>query len=116
MRVQVIFMFGEIDCREGLLLAVDKLKYKDVQEAMDVLADIYMEVLTQTANKRGLRVFVHPVPPVLNETRHIVNPFNDLMGQRVSYAFQNFYECVLLGSHPDCISHLTSLSSAGSSS
>ncbi len=83
--MQVIFMFGEIDCREGLLLAVDKLKYADIQEAMGVLADIYMEVLTRTVRDRDrdLRIFVHPVPPVLNETRHIVTPFNDLMRQRV---------------------------------
>ncbi|EIE19755.1 TPR-like protein [Coccomyxa subellipsoidea C-169] len=84
----VIFMFGEIDCREGLLLAVDKLKYADIQEAMGVLADIYMEVLTRTVRDRDrdLRIFVHPVPPVLNETRHIVTPFNDLMRQRVKQA------------------------------
>lgn len=80
---QVIFMFGEIDCREGLLLAVDKLKYGDIQEAMGVLADIYMEVLIRTVRERDLHVFVHPVPPVLNETRHIVTPFNDLLRERV---------------------------------
>lgn len=76
-------MFGEIDCREGLLLAVDKLKYDNIQEAMGVLADIYMEVLTRTVRERNLCVFVHPVPPVLNETRHIVTPFNDLLRERV---------------------------------
>ena len=36
-------MFGEIDCREGLLLAVDKLKYLDMDAAMRALADIYMQ-------------------------------------------------------------------------
>jgi hypothetical protein len=40
---QVVFMFGEIDCREGLLLAVDKLKYPDLQAAMRVLVDIYLQ-------------------------------------------------------------------------
>ncbi len=82
---QVIVMFGEIDCREGLLLAVDKLKYGDIQEAMGVLADIYVEVLTRTVRERNLHVFVHPVPPVLNETRHIVTPFNDLLRERVRF-------------------------------
>ena len=38
---QVIFMFGEIDCREGLTMAVDKLKYETVDAAMDVLLHIY---------------------------------------------------------------------------
>ncbi|CAL8471421.1 g10963 [Coccomyxa elongata] len=85
----VIVMFGEIDCREGLLLAVDKLKYGDIQEAMGVLADIYVEVLTRTVRERNLHVFVHPVPPVLNETRHIVTPFNDLLRERVREAEPN---------------------------
>ena len=39
-------MFGEIDCREGLLLAVDKLKYPDLDAAMHVLADIYLQART----------------------------------------------------------------------
>lgn len=34
-------MFGEIDCREGLTMAVDKLKYETVDAAMDVLLTIY---------------------------------------------------------------------------
>lgn len=34
-------MFGEIDCREGLTMAVDKLKYETVEAAMDVLLTIY---------------------------------------------------------------------------
>lgn len=39
--LQVIFMFGEIDCREGLTMAVDKLKYETVDAAMEVLLTIY---------------------------------------------------------------------------
>ena len=37
-------MFGEIDCREGLTMAVDKLKYETVDAAMDVLLTIYKGV------------------------------------------------------------------------
>lgn len=40
--LQAIFMFGEIDCREGLTMAVDKLKYDTLEAAMDVLLDIYI--------------------------------------------------------------------------
>ena len=40
--MQTIFLFGEIDCREGLTMAVDKLKYDTLEAAMDVLLDIYM--------------------------------------------------------------------------
>ena len=31
---QVVFMFGEIDCREGILVAVSKMKYESVEEGM----------------------------------------------------------------------------------
>lgn len=76
-------MFGEIDCREGLLLAVDKLKYYNVDVAMHVLADIYLDVLNCLVEERGLTVYVHPVPPVLIETRHVVMPFNAVMKRKV---------------------------------
>ena len=39
--LQVIFLFGEIDCREGLTMAVDKLKYETLEAAMQVLLQIY---------------------------------------------------------------------------
>lgn len=81
--MQVIVLLGEIDCREGLLLAVDKLKYDSVDEATHVLADIYLDVLTRLVEARALTVYVHPVPPVLNETRHIVMPFNAVMRAKV---------------------------------
>ncbi len=81
--MQVIVLLGEIDCREGLLLAVDKLKYDSVDEAMHVLADIYLDVLTRLVESRASTVYVHPVPPVLNETRHIVMPFNAVMKAKV---------------------------------
>ena len=81
--MQVIILLGEIDCREGLLLAVDKLKYDSVDEAMHVLASIYLDVLIGIMGARALTVYVHPVPPVLNETRHIVMPFNAVMKAKV---------------------------------
>ena len=42
-----------------------------------------VQVLQQVVAERDLDVWVHPVPPVLDETRHIVMPFNDLMRRRV---------------------------------
>ena len=41
------------------------------------------QVLQHLVAERDLHVWVHPVPPVLDETRHIVMPFNDLMRRRV---------------------------------
>ncbi|KAL0051898.1 hypothetical protein WJX82_004074 [Trebouxia sp. C0006] len=80
---QVIFMFGEIDCREGLTMAVDKLKYETVDAAMDVLLHIYKDVLLQLVQDRGFEMFVHPIAPVLNETRHVVAPFNHKLQQQI---------------------------------
>ena len=81
--LQLIFMFGEIDCREGLLLAVDKLKYDSMADAMAVLVDIYAQALLELAEQRGFEIFVHPVPSVLNETRHVVRPFNQALQSKV---------------------------------
>ena len=42
-----------------------------------------MQVLQRVVAERALSIYVHPVPPVLRETRHIVKRFNDLMRHRV---------------------------------
>ena len=81
--MQLIFMFGEIDCREGLLLAVEKLKYDSLDEAMEILIGIYAEALLDLIRTRHFRIFVHPVPSVLNETRHVVRPFNKALQKKV---------------------------------
>ena len=82
---QVVFMLGEIDCREGLLLAVDKLKYDTMEQAMAVLIGLYVRVLLGLIAQRGFEVFVHPVPPVLDETRHVVQPFNRALQREVGF-------------------------------
>lgn len=84
--MQLVFMFGEIDCREGLLLAVEKLKYDSLEEAMAVLIAIYTDTLLDLIETRGFEIFVHPVPSVLNETRHVVRPFNKALQAKVRYA------------------------------
>jgi len=72
----VVFMFGEIDCREGLLVAVERMRYASLEEGIAYTVKIYISVLKELAKSRKFKVLVHPVPPVLNETRHIVKPFN----------------------------------------
>lgn len=47
----------------------------------------YAEVLLDLVRRRGFEIFVHPIPPVLNETRHVVMPFNQQLKQRVSLCF-----------------------------
>lgn len=83
MPLQVIFIFGEIDCREGLPNAVDKLKYDTLEQAMTVLVDIYVDILIRVAKQRHFQLMLHPVPPVLLETRDIVQQFNAMLQGKV---------------------------------
>lgn len=41
------------------------------------------DVLLKLVQQRGFEMFVHPIPPVLNETRHVVAPFNHKLKQQV---------------------------------
>ncbi|KAK9816213.1 hypothetical protein WJX74_009091 [Apatococcus lobatus] len=82
----VIFIFGEIDCREGLPNAVDKLKYDTLEQAMTVLVDIYVDVVIRVAEQRHFHLMLHPVPPVLSETRDIVQQFNAMLEKKVNLA------------------------------
>mmetsp|Transcript_18834 Transcript_18834/g.31491 ORF Transcript_18834/g.31491 Transcript_18834/m.31491 type:complete len:731 (+) Transcript_18834:36-2228(+) len=95
----VIFAFGEIDCREGLLVAVERAYYKDLQEGIDTVISIYISQLNQLAKARGFTVLVHPVPPVLNETRSVVTGFNATLKDRVTLSphlqWLDFFEKLL---------------------
>jgi hypothetical protein len=72
-----IFLFGEIDCREGILRAVEKGYHASAHAAYDAVVLIYVAklLLVQKARKLG-RVFVHSALPVLDVTRHLVIGFN----------------------------------------
>lgn len=71
---RVIFMFGEIDCREGLWVSVDRFKYKNIQEGIAVIISYYIKQLLKAKEKYDL--YVHPAPPVLDMTRETVKMFN----------------------------------------
>ena len=73
----VIFNIGEIDCREGLLRAVDNCKYDTIGEAIDAAVEIYIAFLTEQRKEHGFVVFVHPILPILKETRSMVVQFNE---------------------------------------
>lgn len=72
----VVMLVGEIDCREGLLLAVEKDLYPDLAAAVQRTVTIFIKVLTQLRKKRRFKIWVHPVVPVLEPTRSIVLLFN----------------------------------------
>lgn len=55
-----------------------------MQSCRDV--DLYYhcaDVLLKLVQQRGFEMFVHPIAPVLNETRHVVAPFNHKLKQQV---------------------------------
>ena len=43
------------------------------------------DVLLKLVQERGFEMFVHPIAPVLNETRHVVAPFNHKLQQQVIF-------------------------------
>lgn len=78
-RSTIIFLFGEIDCREGFLVSVQKARYKDLDEAAQFTIDIYMDILKSLVEQYQYEIFVHPIVPVLDATRHVVIPFMNLL-------------------------------------
>ena len=65
---QVVFLFGEIDCRESLLVSVDRGRYENLEEGIEAVVAIYVAVLIDLVRARNWEIFVHPVPPVLDVT------------------------------------------------
>jgi hypothetical protein len=53
---EVIFLIGEIDCREGILVAVEKGVYKDVQEGMNDTIAVFKQVVRDTIQKKRIKV------------------------------------------------------------
>ena len=68
---EVIFMFGEIDCREGIVVSVDKCRYRDFDEGALVAINIFIKVLKQLMEQYDLRPIIHPVVPTLDATRYL---------------------------------------------
>ena len=95
----VIFNFGEIDCREGILLAVAKFKYASLEEGIARSVDIYIGVLERLARDRHFRVLVHPIVPVLDATRETVKKFNAQLQRAVGRSscleFLDFFDELL---------------------
>ncbi|KAL0478909.1 hypothetical protein AKO1_007822 [Acrasis kona] len=83
-RSDVIMMFGEIDCREGIWLAVEKCKYDDIDHGIRVAVDIYVDVLVQlTLDPYCFDIRVHPVMPVLDLTRDMVKKWNQILCKKI---------------------------------
>ena len=74
----MIFVVGEIDCREGIFLAIEKCVYDNVEEGVRSTVRIFIDVIKELVEKRNLRVFIHPIMPVLDETREMVKLYNSI--------------------------------------
>jgi len=73
----VIFLLGEIDCREGLLLAVERDIYSNLQEGIEHTVKLFLSSLKKIIQRKKFRtVYIHPILPVLSETRPIVIAYN----------------------------------------
>ncbi|CAK9882664.1 unnamed protein product [Sphagnum jensenii] len=85
---QVIMLFGEIDCREGILVSVEKCRYENVEEGVEASVHIYLQQLLRLIQDCNFEIFVHPVSPVLSETRAVVHIFNHVLQTRLHEAQQ----------------------------
>ena len=79
----IIFLFGEIDCREGFILSIQKGRYKTLEEAASFTIDIYEQRLRELVADFDYTILIHPVPPVMDVTRSIVTTFNKLLKRRI---------------------------------
>ena len=69
------------------MLATEKDRYSSVAEAMSTVVEVYVEnLIALTKPPHNFRVFVHPVAPVLDATRHLCMRFNAMLHPRVESA------------------------------
>ncbi|KAJ9445881.1 hypothetical protein DIPPA_11307 [Diplonema papillatum] len=81
---KIIMMFGEIDCREGIVLAVEKGRYDTVEEGMRTVIEYYVKALLALQKEKDADLYVHPALPVLDVTRPMVCQFNDLLASALA--------------------------------
>lgn len=53
---KVIFVIGEIDCREGILVAVEKGRYGSIEEGINSTISVFVQVLKDLIAMRGFQV------------------------------------------------------------
>lgn len=83
----IMFALGEIDCREGLLVAVEKDQYPSLNTGMQTTLKHFTDVLPPLFKHRKMRnIYVHPVLPILQETRAIVRQYNAFYERAIAKA------------------------------
>ena len=84
-----IFIFCEIDCREGLLLAVEKDRYQIWLECGTSLE--YTSADCWISPAIGAYEYLASRTPVLNETRRVVVLFNKILKEEVEASAGNLF-------------------------
>jgi hypothetical protein len=63
-----MFLIGEIDCREGILVAVEKGVYRDVEEGMRTTLNTFKRVVQDLIHKKRLQVSrLSPFPLLIDD-------------------------------------------------
>ena len=100
----VILLFGEIDCREGLVSSLHKCRYDSLEEAVEFLVQLYCPIVRELIEKRKLNIIMHPIVPVLDPTRPFVKALNQQMKKTFSkwkeVLWMDFFEDLLLPGDP----------------
>ncbi|KAF2074496.1 hypothetical protein CYY_004201 [Polysphondylium violaceum] len=97
---EIVFLFGEIDCREGFVVSVDKCIYETIEEGMRVTIDIYIKALKDLISKYQYKIYIHPVVPVLDATRSMVKTFNKIFKEKIlaqgnTFVWLDFFDQLL---------------------
>ena len=81
---KVVLVFGEIDCREGIVKATQRGTYSTMEEGFGATIDVYERVLdTLQAEPYCFDLYVHPAIPGVDVTREIVHTFDNLLRARL---------------------------------
>ena len=59
------------------------LQYDSLEEGIQAVLDIWMDILQELISTWNFELFIHPIPPVLDPTRHIVTQFMSSYRKRV---------------------------------
>jgi len=68
-------LFGEIDCREGMLVAIQKCRFNSIEEVALNTCNLYIDLLKKLNKEKGFELLVHPAAPVLDVTRYLIYYF-----------------------------------------
>jgi hypothetical protein len=75
-----------------------------VEKGMEHTIQIFMDTLREVVEKYEFEIFIHPVVPVLNETRSLVIQYNRIFKDRVDASkrckWLDFFDDLIEGSPP----------------